>query len=114
MAFFREVVNMAVPIFVPEARLLARQPLLWWLGKVGDSIGPGDLERMANPPRPAGFDPPQPSSPFATAVPEGPERRSMILHVIRVHDVFLKQMHNTTKQRSNQQKGKQVRMNHTA
>eukprot|EP00929_Paragymnodinium_shiwhaense_P037041 TRINITY_DN19802_c0_g1_i1.p1 TRINITY_DN19802_c0_g1~~TRINITY_DN19802_c0_g1_i1.p1 ORF type:complete len:748 (-),score=134.62 TRINITY_DN19802_c0_g1_i1:67-2310(-) len=90
MMFF-EVLNLALPVFLPDARFMLRQPFLWWAERMGgkhSALSPADQARMGTPPR--AFRPRRehPYNPFVLAHEDGPERLSASLYWLRYLDFF--------------------------
>ncbi|CAE8635229.1 unnamed protein product [Polarella glacialis] len=85
---FREAVNMALPVFVPDPALMAKQPFLWWFDRISNILGPDGVKSFANPPQPEGFRAPHPFSPFVIAHAAGPERVRAVLYWMRFLDYY--------------------------
>jgi len=86
-----EAANMAVPVLLPDLRLLSRQPFLWWSERIVGTCGEDELclAELRDPPKPKGFERPHPF-PFlvSTMKPQGSEYVKAILYWMRLMDYF--------------------------
>jgi len=86
--FFREAVNMFIPIYIPDRRFLAKQPFLWFFERLKSSLGEEHRHLLTEPPLPPGFDRPHPFSPYVLGHLAGPERFRATLYWMQFLDYF--------------------------
>eukprot|EP00933_Yihiella_yeosuensis_P078986 TRINITY_DN91033_c0_g1_i1.p1 TRINITY_DN91033_c0_g1~~TRINITY_DN91033_c0_g1_i1.p1 ORF type:complete len:155 (-),score=20.42 TRINITY_DN91033_c0_g1_i1:93-518(-) len=80
---------MALPVILPDMRLLARQPFLWWFDRIaGANFDLEHLEQISNPPLPDDSQRPHPFPFVVTSLPAGVSRLKATLYWMRLLDYF--------------------------
>lgn len=83
-----EATNMAMPVLLPDLRLMSRQPFLWWSERMTHACDQECLQKFRDPPKPAAFERPHPFPFLVTTMPEGPDRVMGMLYWMRLLDYF--------------------------